>query len=116
MFLPKQAIGPASTQRGGDKTSEEFPQAQPIVPHASLASATKRAGFSAKTCNWMSWQCGHHNGGSSGALLRFLSPGPHRENLLSTEPELQPQELPDVGLGHMGGALIKKVASGHDAP
>lgn len=39
-----------------------------------------------------------------------------RENLLGTELALQPQELPDVGLGHMGSALIKKVASSHDAP
>lgn len=39
-----------------------------------------------------------------------------RENLPSATLALQPQELPDVGLSHMGSALIKKVASGHDAP
>lgn len=39
-----------------------------------------------------------------------------RENLSSATLALQPQELPDVGLGHMGSALIKKIAGVHDTP
>ena len=39
-----------------------------------------------------------------------------RENLPSAALALHSQELPDVGLGHMGSALIEKVAGLHDAP
>lgn len=39
-----------------------------------------------------------------------------RENLPNATLALQPQELPDVGLGHMGSTLIKKIAGRHDAP
>ena len=49
-------------------------------------------------------------------LTVFLFLKLRRENLPSATLALQPQELPDVGLGHMGSVLIKKVASGHDAP
>lgn len=39
-----------------------------------------------------------------------------RENLPRATLALHSQELPDVWLSHMGSTLIKKVASGHDAP
>ena len=49
-------------------------------------------------------------------LTVFLFLKLRRENLPSATLALQPQELPDVGFGHMGGVLVEKVARGHDAP
>lgn len=39
-----------------------------------------------------------------------------RENLPSAALALHSQELPNVGFSHMGGVLVEKVASGHNAP